>query len=199
MKLSTTFVSLTILLLPLCSFAASVPIEELCEKVSCREDTKVFLAIDAEENWEGTFPKSPYVINENLVNLIPGETIYLTATTAEGTLTELTATTFKPTEGEVIVVSFQQKDEDKEHKYKYMVLKISNPYTKPLKYSASMNLLGEQGMYKTSTCPVFPEKATYESWPHPILRIVMENFHFVESNSMECKEPNNYQAPGRQE
>jgi len=177
---------MVLLLAPIFSQADPVSVEEVCKQVSCREATKVSLAVDSEKHWEGTFPKSPFVLNEELVNIIPGETLYLTGVVSEDKLTKLTATTEKPAEGEVVTISFHQEVGDKNDHI--MILRIHNPYEKPLQYNAGALALGESRTFKTSTCPILPGISTHESWPYPILRLVLNDFHFIGQDSKELLE-----------
>jgi len=166
------------LLLPLAALAEPTSMDELCKQITCRGETPVVLTIDVDKQWKGTFPASPFVINGSTVNLVPGETIYLTGTENSGKLTDLKASLDKPEAEPAIGISFRQETE--EGKHKAMILEISNPYDHPLKFSAGIMPLGDKNLYKTSSCPILPNLNNHENWPDPILRLVLNDFRLLD-------------------
>lgn len=49
-----------------------------------------------------------------------------------------------------------------------------------------MQLIDSDKLFKTSSCPVMPEKSVYESWPHPIFQLAITNFHWVDESNLDC-------------
>jgi hypothetical protein len=54
-----------------------------------------------------------------------------------------------------------------------MVLTISNPYRKPLKFNMGVMRLDQERLLKTSSCPIGPGMKAFESWPYPIFQVVL--------------------------
>jgi hypothetical protein len=60
-----------------------------------------------------------------------------------------------------------------------MALTIKNNLKVWVQMDALMTVPGKKGIYKTSILPVPPGLLDYESWPHPIVQLVLRNFRVV--------------------
>jgi hypothetical protein len=68
-----------------------------------------------------------------------------------------------------------------------MSLIIDNNLKVWLQMDALMTLPGKKGIYKTSILPVGAGLSDCESWPHPIVQLVLRNFRVVEKPPGESK------------
>jgi hypothetical protein len=68
-----------------------------------------------------------------------------------------------------------------------MSLIIENKLKVWLQMDALMTLPGKKGIYKTSILPVGAGLSDCESWPHPIVQLVLRNFRVVEKPPGESK------------
>ena len=62
-----------------------------------------------------------------------------------------------------------------------MSLMIENKLKVWLQMDALMTVPDKKGMYKTSILPVSAGLSDYETWPHPIVQLVLRNFRVVEN------------------
>jgi hypothetical protein len=61
-----------------------------------------------------------------------------------------------------------------------MVLVTRNKLKQKLFFDALMTVPEKKEIYKTTVLPVRPSLSTVESWPHPIVQLVLRNFRFSE-------------------
>lgn len=61
-----------------------------------------------------------------------------------------------------------------------MMLTIKNNLKQKLQVDALMTIPGKEGIYKTSIVPVEAGLSDFESWPHPIVQLVLRNFRLSE-------------------
>jgi len=57
-----------------------------------------------------------------------------------------------------------------------MMLVLKSNIKQVLYQDALMTIPGKKGIYKTSILPLQPGLGGYESWPHPIVQLVLRNF-----------------------
>jgi hypothetical protein len=68
-----------------------------------------------------------------------------------------------------------------------MLLVIRNKLKRRLSYDALMTVPGKKGIYKTSVLSVEPNLSNFESWPNPIVQLVLWNFRFAENGSKSAR------------
>lgn len=68
-----------------------------------------------------------------------------------------------------------------------MMLTIKNNLNEKLQIDALMTVPGKQGIYKTSILPIEAGLSDFESWPHPIVQLVLRNFRLSESQERKTK------------
>lgn len=135
--------------------------------------TKVQLILSENENTVVEYPSRPCVYNDR-VNLIPGEVILIDAEIIGNKLVNLKHVSKVEHPERTIEWSFTQ---NKDSKCPYMVLRIKNPFDKGLIYQEDIQRHGRETL--TSSCTVVaPAKiVSFESWPYPLTRIQLRNFH----------------------
>jgi hypothetical protein len=142
-----------------------------------RSSFDLTLNIDEENYWQGTIPQSPYIINENYVQLYPGETLFLEAEFYENKIVKLSVVKEILNENNTMVIEFSQiKKEENEQIHNFMMLKIKNPFNKDMEYKADIYLLKYNRWINTSIIPVRAGLLSYESWPDIIITIVLYDF-----------------------
>ncbi len=138
---------------------------------------KITIIIDETRSTDIDYPSRPCV-DDNLVNLIPGERILVEADVRDGRLVHLKRVEKTEHPDQTLEIEFSQ---NQERKSPFMILQISNPFSKLLTYEAGIQPLGRQSFARTSTLPVQPGLTNYESWPEPLTRIVLKNFRLLDS------------------
>lgn len=132
------------------------------------------LRIDSDRYYEEKFDRVPYVaVNE--VYIFAGEFFGITATI---------------TENEISRITYQRDPRKADVEFKFtqeisptgsmMLLMTRNKLKQKLFFDALMTVPQEKEIYKTTVLPVKPALSTVESWPHPIVQLVLRNFRFSE-------------------
>jgi len=70
-----------------------------------------------------------------------------------------------------------------------MTLKVKSDIGYYVKYDVTMFVPEKEGLKQsdTSSCPVIPFGAGYETWPHPIAMIALSGFHIVAGGDLSCR------------
>jgi hypothetical protein len=63
-----------------------------------------------------------------------------------------------------------------------MMLVIRNKLKRKLYLDALMTVPGKEEIFKTNVLPVESNLSDFESWPHPIVQLVLRNFRFSEGS-----------------
>lgn len=68
-----------------------------------------------------------------------------------------------------------------------MMLTVQNKLKQKLQVEGLMKVPGKEGIFKTSVLPIEAGLSDFESWPHPIVQLVLRNFRLSESQLGERK------------
>jgi hypothetical protein len=117
-------------------------------------------------------PESSHVTDGNVLILL-GEKFGVNLTEApDGTSV---AATYQPDVKKAdLVLSFKKENS-------LMLLTIENRSSHWLAYEAHMKVPKRDGFYKTSVLPIGPHLMNFESWPHPIVELMLRNFQFSDT------------------
>jgi len=135
------------------------------------------LHVDKEHYYEETFHHVPYVA-ENEVYFFAGETFGINVTITENQLSGITYQR-DPAKADVALAFTQESSANGW----MMLLVIRNRLKRKLYLDALMTIPEKKGIFKTSVLPVEPNLSDFESWPHPIVQLVLRNFRFSENGS----------------
>jgi len=183
------FLPLFLLIMAAPTFSSSAKNSEkeiknkICPKGDCRGETRVFLKVKDGPDYEKVFPYLPPVVQNTMVTVYAGETVYVEAEFKNDKLIFLAAA--KKMKKPESTISFVFAQNPKIGDGTNMVLTVHNPFPKILKYDLKMMTLDGK-ISKTSSCPVMAGKDSYEHWPHPIFQLIFRNFRFVDENSKEA-------------
>ncbi len=145
----------------------------------CRENVHILLRRADGTTFERTFAILPPAVQEGVLSLFPGETVYVEAG-RKGDALVLSRVVQSPEHPDrTLTLRFTQAEEQPG-----MTLVVESPFDEPVKFDLGMMLLdGEPGrIVKTSSCPVGPRMKSLEMWPHPIFQLVAVRFRFVASD-----------------
>jgi hypothetical protein len=135
------------------------------------------LHVDNEHYYEQKFDRVPYVADGD-VYLFAGEAFGINVTVAGDQLAGITYQP-DPAKADVEFKFTQEKSPDG-----FMMLLVTrNKLKRKLFFDAQMTIPAKTEIYKTSVLPVEPNLSNFESWPHPIVQLVLNNFRFSESGS----------------
>jgi hypothetical protein len=162
--------------------------------VTFREPFTLKLHVDKEHYYEEIFPKIPYVYQDD-VYLFKGDAFGIDLLITNGMIRGISyqADTNKA------AVSFKFTQEVEANDDAMMVLVIKNNTGRKLFIDALMTVPKKTRPQRTSILPVEPGLAGYESWPHPIVQLVLRNIRWTEQTSTEPDGQANGSQPIRSE
>jgi hypothetical protein len=139
-----------------------------------REPFTLKLHVDKEHYYEERYDKKIPYVAENDIYLFSGEKFGVNLTTQGD---EIVAVSYQPNLKKADVeLEFTQKSE--KGLEGMMLLVIKNKLKRRLYLDALMTRPGKTGIYKTSILPVEAGLSNFESWPHPIVQLVLRNLRF---------------------
>ena len=143
-----------------------------------RESFDLVLAVDEEQYFSAKIDKSQYVIMDKIIQIFPGEKVYIEADVLNYNLINLKKVDSVTNPEKTMIIEFKQVCEEKTHKY--MMLYIENPYTKKLHYSVNICLLKYDKWISTDVYDVEAGKSNYEMWPDLISSILLDSFSLID-------------------
>ncbi len=135
------------------------------------------LHVDNEHYYEEHFDRVPYVA-ENDVYLFAGETFGINVAITSNQISRIIYQR-DPAKADVEFTFTQEKSSTGP----MMMLVTRNRLKRRLSFDALMTVPEKKEIYKTSVLPVEPNLSNFESWPHPIVQLVLKNFRFSENGS----------------
>jgi hypothetical protein len=140
-----------------------------------RDPLTVKLQLDKDHYYEEKYDRIPYVHN-NDVYLFPGESFGINLQYEKGEIIKVTYQ--KDTKKTDVELKFYQKKEANGPGLMMLVLK--NNTKNKLYIDAIMTVPSDKKIHKTNILPLDPGFSGYESWPHPIIQLVLRNIRLKE-------------------
>ena len=120
--------------------------------------------------------RTPFVEAGN-VSVFPGERIGINVTLKDN---QIAGIAYAP-DSASSDISFSLKQEKIKEDMNIMMLVTRNGLKRTLTFDASMTIPEGKGPIKTGVTPVDPGQSSYESWPNPIIRLVLSNFKLTDA------------------
>ena len=139
-----------------------------------REAFKLDLAVDSKQYYSTDVPKSPYFVKEKILQIYCSEKLLVETEFKADTIYSMKVVEKNKYPEKTIEISFTQDDKDREKII--TILNVKNPFNKTLKYNAMMFTPYSQKWKGTSIIPIEPKLQNYESWPHTIITLVLDNW-----------------------
>ena len=136
--------------------------------VPMREPFTLTLHVDKEHYYEENIGAMPYV-HEGGVYLMKGDRFGVALDVTDGKLQRVS---YQP-DFEKADVTFEFRQEIDADKNGMMMLTIHNRTSHQLKMKALMTVPGKKGAAETSIVPIEPGLTNFESWPHPIVKLLL--------------------------
>jgi len=171
-----SFVALVITTLVVSSVCFSLAKSAMQEEPVFRAPFKLKLHVDDDHYYEQSFDPIPYVAG-NDVYLFAGEAFGLNVTVTENEVSHI-AYERSPSKADVELRFTQEKSQNGW----MMMLVIRNKLKHRLYLDALMTIPGKEEILKTSVLPIEPNLSDFESWPHPIVQLVLRDFRFSEKS-----------------
>ncbi|HUM06796.1 MAG TPA: hypothetical protein VLT90_15125 [Terriglobales bacterium] len=169
---------LWLLVLPFlsCALLAQDNSSKEAPALTFREPFTLKLRVDKDHYYEQHFDKVPYVA-ENDIYLFLGDHFGINLTDNKG---EFLTIAYQPDIAKADV-QFGFTQEKAGDGIFMMMLTVQNKTDRRLSYEALMTVPKREGILKTSVVPIEPRLSSFESWPHPIVQLVLRNFRFSDS------------------
>jgi hypothetical protein len=107
------------------------------------------------------------VVEGDVFYVSPNQTVNIEADLVDDRVVNLRVVPAVVSPEKTIVAKWETQDDGG------VFLHVSNPFDKMLKFEMGMLVDGREHMVKTSSCPIVPNGAIFEMWPHPIRRIAI--------------------------
>lgn len=134
------------------------------------------LQVDNQHVYEEKFNAIPYVA-DNGVYLFSGESFGINCVVHGGQITEVI---YQPDLSKAdITFDFKQHLQNGP----MMLLVIRNALKRRIQLDALMTVPGDKDVHQTDVLPVEAGHSNTESWPHPIVQLLLRNFRFTESGA----------------
>ena len=159
----------------LCLFCLCAAVHAQDSAALQRPAFKLKLAVDQNSFYEANIDATSYLVHENILQLYPGERVYLEVAETDGKIGSLRAVREITDSAKTLIVSFSQLTERGLHSS--MKLKIINPFPYNLTYTARMLTLQKKWV-STDVYPVYAKITGYETWRNVIISLALGDWKF---------------------
>jgi hypothetical protein len=156
---------------------ASTETNNACATGKCQHNVRITLKDKNGATFDRVLENVPAVVQPFGFGVIVGQTVYIEADVVDGKLVNLVSVDKISAPEKTITATFEQVDG------KDMMLTITNPYQKMLKFSMGIVPLGQKRLVKTTSCPVGAGIRSVELWSDPISQVVLIGGHFLPDGS----------------
>ena len=136
------------------------------------------IAADKEHQYSAEIPESPYFVAEKILQIYCGENLLIECETKADTIYSMKVVKENKHPNKTIEIKFYQEAKNRDQIM--TMLSVKNPFDKKLLYDAIMFTPISQTWKQTSIIPVYPKVFGFETWPHSIVTIALENWRFVD-------------------
>ncbi len=141
-----------------------------------RDEFTLKLPVNGAQFYEQKVDKSPYFVKENVLQIYPGENLFIEVEKTKTEITSMKVVKENLNPQKTIIVEFTQTT--KERKSESMTLKIVNPFDKDLEYKAMMFIVGHDKWIDTNVYPVRAKLTSFEMWSDVIITLVLTDWKF---------------------
>jgi hypothetical protein len=157
--------------------AAQPPsVDQVCKLTTCRPATKIKLDMGHDRYYVVDQPAAPYTF-DGMINVLAGETVTVSASAKGDKLADLRYVPEPGKEAPVVVARLQQYV-DNQGQYS-MLLTVTNPFDRPLVYTANIQPAGRNSFLPSSICPISPHRIGAETWSYPLVQVLLKDFRFL--------------------
>ncbi|MHB9141760.1 MAG: hypothetical protein ACYC25_07805 [Paludibacter sp.] len=143
------------------------------EKIN-RDEFTLKLPVNGTQFYEQKVDKSPYFVKENVLQIYPGEKLFIEVETTKSEIKSMKVVKDNLNPQNTIMVDFTQTTKGK--KSESMMLKIVNPFEKDLEYKAMMFIVGHDKWIDTNVYPVRAKLTGFEIWSDVIITLVLSDW-----------------------
>ena len=142
-----------------------------------RDSFTLTMPVGKETFYESHIPSSPYVVGPKILQLFPGDTVFIEVVQVDGKITDIKSVKENKNPDKTLEITFTQNLTDNVHSG--MMLKVKNPFKKVLSYEAMIRYMKSGKWEETSIMPVKAGLWGYEMWPDVIISIALNEWRFM--------------------
>jgi hypothetical protein len=139
-----------------------------------RSAYKLEIAANETQQYAMDVQESPYFVKEKILQIYCGEKIFIECETQADTIIKMMVVEKNTHPEKTIEIDLNQNTENR--KEIYTKLWVKNPFAKTLRYDVLMFTPLSQKWKSTSILPIMPNLQNFETWPHSIITLVLQNW-----------------------
>ena len=139
-----------------------------------RSSYKLEIAANETQQYATDVPESPYFVKEKILQIYCGEKIFVECEIQGDSISKMKVVEKNINPKKTIVIDFSQNSENR--KEISTDLNVKNPFSKTLRYDAFMLTPSSKQWKSTSIIPIRPTLQNFETWPHPIISLALQNW-----------------------
>ncbi len=147
--------------------------EEMCKHTLCQHDVRVTLKTKDGGTFDKTFDVLPGTVQPFGLAIIAGQSVNLEADVTGDTVSDFRVVDTVTHPSRTFTAQLEQTAKGT------MMLSLSNPFDRPLKFNMAIMPLDGTKLLATSSCPVKAGGHSYEMWPGALFQVVLTKPRFV--------------------
>ncbi len=142
-----------------------------------RDSITLIMPVNDKADYESHIPASPFIVGPNILQLFPGETVFIEVEQSGGVITGMKSVKENKNKDKTLEISFKQNATASKHNG--MLLTVKNPFKQDLVYEALIKIMSAPDWVKTSIIPVKAGLLGMEMWPDVIVSIALAEWKFI--------------------
>jgi hypothetical protein len=142
-----------------------------------RDSVTLMMPVSEENYYESRVPKSSFIVGPNILQLYPGDSIFLEIEHTGSKITDMKSVKRNLNPNKTLKITFIQTAEGNKHSN--MILSVHNPFKQDLQYEALMRLMNTEEWVQTSIIPVKAGLVGIEMWQDIIVSIALVEWKFL--------------------
>jgi hypothetical protein len=132
------------------------------------------IAADETHQYSAEIPESPYFVKDKILQMYCGEKLLVECELNKDVISSMKIVKENRNPEKTIEIEFSQNSEERNNISTMLIVK--NPFDKALNYNALMFTPISQVWKKTSIIPIQPKLMNFETWPHSIITLVLDEW-----------------------
>jgi hypothetical protein len=146
---------------------------DMCKHTLCQHDLRVTLKTKDGGTYDHTFDVFPGTVQPFGLAIVAGQTVNLEADVTGDTVSNFRVVDKVTHPAKTLTAHLEQGAKGE------MVLSLSNPFDRPLKFDMGIMPLDNPQVLPTSSCPVKAGMKSFEMWPDALFQVVLTKPRFV--------------------
>ena len=136
------------------------------------------LAIDEQRRWQVEIPQRPYIIENNAVQIFPGDRLLIEAIVVGNEITKLLVVNELRDLNNTIILEFWQNTyEENSLIHQYMWFNVINPFDRIMEFYAEIQLIGESGFRQyPNKFKIMPKSSVNDMFGGIFISMILHGF-----------------------